>query len=68
MSEHEEMHPSSRRAAEELLSEAERLLEGNESLSDRETIKAPAIFVDGVRELLDTLIKKDNMNKALNSQ
>lgn len=58
------MHPTSRRAAEELLAEAERLIEGNDSLSEQDTIKAPVLFLDGVRELLDALIKKDELNKV----
>lgn len=62
------MHPTSRRAAEELLAEAERLLEGNDSLSEQDTIKAPVLFLDGVRELLDALIKKDELNKVLDRQ
>lgn len=59
------MHPTSERSARELLAEAERLLEGNESLGKNESIKTPVIFVDGVKELLKALLEQDVLNKAL---
>lgn len=51
------MNPASIRAAKELLIEANRLLDGNESLADHDTIRAPAIFIDGVKDLLESLIQ-----------
>lgn len=68
MSDFKEMNPASRRSAEELLAEAERLLEGNESLSRQETIRAPVVFLDCVKELLHALIEEDDTYKALNSR
>ncbi|UKE55285.1 hypothetical protein KFS84_05660 [Xanthomonas translucens pv. graminis] len=59
------MHPTSERSARELLAEAERLLEGNESLGENEFIRAPVIFVDGVKELLKALLERAVFDKAL---
>lgn len=59
------MNPASMRAAEELLAEANRLLEGNESLADHDTIRAPAIFIDGVKDLLEALIQAAIVNGNL---
>ncbi|WP_146096160.1 hypothetical protein [Xanthomonas arboricola] len=59
------MHPTTQRAAEELLAEANRLLQGNESLSEKDTIGVPSIFVDGVKELLEALLERHTIEKEL---
>ncbi|CAD0326946.1 hypothetical protein CFBP498_19510 [Xanthomonas hortorum pv. vitians] len=62
------MNPASIRAAKELLAEANRLLEGNESLADQDTIRAPAIFIDGVKDLLESLIQAAVVNGNLEQE
>lgn len=59
------MNPTSIRAAKELLVEAKRLLEGNESLADHDTIRAPAIFIYGVNDLLESLLQAAVVNGEL---
>lgn len=62
------MNPTSERSARELLAEAERLLEGNESLGKNDVIRAPVIFVDGVKELLEALLQEGIIEKSLGRQ
>ncbi|WP_159252834.1 hypothetical protein [Xanthomonas phaseoli] len=51
------MHPTSERSARELIAEAEKLLQGNESLDDWDEIKSPKIFITGTKQLLESLFE-----------
>lgn len=52
------MHPTSERSARELIAEAEKLLQGNDSLDDWDEIKSPKIFIAGTKQLLEALLEK----------
>lgn len=55
------MHPTSERSARELIAEADKLLQGNESLDDWDEIRSPKIFISGTKQLLQALLVSEKV-------